>query len=461
MRRPRLTSIVLATQALLACTGDLVATGPDASRVVEEDGPPAGEDGPPSCGTGASVLAGGRCNCASECANGAICAGEQESGFPGGACFSVCIPGVPGNCGPKQVCLGQDNLGICTATCATSAECGPGRICGFSAGDPGCIPHCDEDIECRSGHCNVLSGLCTDGLPVPGAGVDEPCARKEDCQSGICAFHRCVSLCDIEDPHCPSGAACTTGSASESAFCHVRCAPDGRCPLEGTECRDSVVPAGLRICLPVEHCLGRSAANTDGRPCGCDADCDPGSTCSAEGDFPNPHGACYRDCTQDRTACGPGGKCNVVRGFSPTRACHTPCKSTADCDVGRVCDPGGACEPVCWRDDQCQSGHCDRYSGFCKPQKASGFANGANCLLSEQCLSGICSNLNEGGQKYCLSFCYVPAQGCPDGGVCVPFGPGQDLGVCQPRCSGSDATCPRGARCSSAGLSDMSVQACQ
>jgi hypothetical protein len=444
-------TLTIALVLLAACGEDSRGDRPDGGRDIDADLMVR-------CGAAGSSGPGGRCDCGSECATGLVCGTEAVSQFPGGYCVQTCTPGASTGCPEGFECIGTSAASFCAPACTTVADCDRGRLCITVRGSEGaCVPYCDENQECNSGHCDLISGLCTDGTPRPGAGLDERCTRHEDCQSNKCDQGRCATFCSVSDAHCPEGTACVPSIGTDLGECHYVCDPAGApCALEGTAC--TTAPTGASVCTSADGCFGRpDVENTDGRPCGCTADCDAGSTCVPESTCPIPHGGCLRNCDADPGICGPGSSCSLIRAAGMD-GCLTNCSRTADCGIGRVCGVGGTCEYVCQRDDDCVNRNCNLYTGRCEPEE-SGLPNGAICTASGECRSGLCFTLVSGGEKFCMSFCSVPEQVCPDGGVCVPFASAYDLGSCHPPCTTVD-TCPAGTRCDDAGIPGMTVSAC-
>jgi hypothetical protein len=448
IERARRSGVCLAIVTLTAACGPGDGGG-DAGRVVDADlRIPCGAEG--------SSGPGDRCACGTECAPGLLCASEAATGLPGGNCVQTCSPASPASCPEGHECVDAvAAAAFCAPRCTTSLECDPGRICSAMPGGGACFPHCDEDRECASGHCHLLSGLCTDGTPRAGAGLDARCTRHEDCESGACSAGRCQTPCSMADAHCPEGAVCVSVFGTDIGVCRHECAPDGSCAPEGTAC--TTTTTGAMACTPADTCFGRQSDVTDGLACGCDADCDLGATCVPETTFPIPHGGCLRNCDADPSVCGPGTRCELIRAAG-MRACIARCANNAECGIGRVCGTG-SCEYVCQSDSDCLSGASDLYTGRCGPPASGTLPNGTICTDSGQCRSGLCYTSADPGESFCQSFCSFEAQVCPDGGICVRFAVTYDLGTCMPPCETTD-DCPMGATCGDAGLPGESRSAC-
>lgn len=200
-------------------------------------------------------------------------------------------------------------------------------------------------------------------------------------------------------------------------------------------------------------------------PCVIDAQCPgEGAVCRRNVDgYPN--GYCTRPC-DDRTPCeGLGTQNNhCVQLTGETRAyCEVNCVNGRDCrGEGYSClteqlPTGGLCIPVCNADAQCGPGAvCDLHRARCAaaPVEVNGELTGAACASNAACASGACvpaANGFTGG--YCIANCVLPtgfntntffdgpvlpAGGCPDDGLCMPFNgsfAARDLGVCLDGCA--------------------------
>lgn len=388
------------------------------------------------CGEPGSVLGGLPCMCDEDCAGAsAICADEATIGAPGGFCAPPCESDA--DCGEGRVCemFSGETLGLCSIACTTHADCPPGNVCFVDT----CYPYCQRDDECLSGLCDPYSRACNKGADPPGAGLYASCVRDDDCRSGSCDADtgRCTTLCLVSEQDCPEGAVCVGVFFEEDVgVCHPRCV-DGSCEDPGLECRDAGTPAGEQVCMAPEGgagCMGRADGNTDGRVCGCDDDCLPGTLCAEEDTSGQPGGMCLRRCEVTTDCPDESTVCNGVY-------CTPSCSEDSDCGPGpRICS-GRQCMPFCTTDADCAAGTCNPYSGDCEPVPTDGLEMGAACSADEECRSEICLMAGR-DVGVCSSFCRVSAQTCPDGAVCAGDGL-DDTGICYPPCT--DTTdCPAG-----------------
>ena len=249
----RLMACGLSAIALLGCGSDdrRRGTGIDAST-SSDAGSDAGE------GADAGGVAcldppepspvGGACRCQGDCASGLLCDPEPSIGWPGGICTALC--GATAECGTDGTCVTMDGAssGVCQSSCGDHGECRAGWRCFYGS----CNPHCTEDVQCESGHCDPYVDLCSDGSPRSGGGVMEPCIRGDECKSGVCldaTGGHCMYLCAVSDGDCPDGSICLGGvDSSEPALgvCTLSCTTTTDCP-SGLECLAGG-PGGARVC---------------------------------------------------------------------------------------------------------------------------------------------------------------------------------------------------------------------
>lgn len=217
------------------------------ARVVARDAGPELR-----CAAPGSARDGAPCACALDCAEGALCVSELESGQPGGACLRTCDPAAaPPGCPPETLCASRSGAptGLCLRACEGPDDCDPGRVCARGL----CLGLCASDSECLSGRCDAHLGLCTDGSPRAGLGTFAPCVRDDECLSGFCApdLARCATSCALSRPGCPAGEVCVEDADPDDlGACVPRCPSSGVCGA-GLRCLLTATPEGTaRVCAP-------------------------------------------------------------------------------------------------------------------------------------------------------------------------------------------------------------------
>jgi len=220
-------ALLCAALTWFSCDTNNGATDGDGDGDADGDADADGLECPEVPGT---VLDGWPCCAIGDCTEGAACEPEDISGAAGGRCVRSCeTPGT--ECSEGAACW--EEIGSwCTPTCSTRADCPIGRACGENGY---CIPICQDDSECRSGHCNRYTTECTDGTPPEGLDVMERCDRNEECRSGLCSTY-CVTLCIFYRAGCPGDFVCTTETEAEVGICAPRCDDNSDCDDPGLEC---------------------------------------------------------------------------------------------------------------------------------------------------------------------------------------------------------------------------------
>ncbi len=202
-------------------------------------------------------------------------------------------------------------------------------------------------------------------------------------------------------------------------------------------------------------CMTPPGGRLDGERCGCEEDCRPSANCATELSEGWPGGACSAACdpADGADACTDNADC-IVPDTLTFGTCVPRCTNTGDCPLGRSCD-GAHCYIVCQTDDDCLAGSCDGYTGLCREQNDGAGLN-EPCARPEDCRSRLCNSMG-----YCISFCSIERQGCPDDGHCLPGdGPMEsDLGVCYARCM-VDEDCVTGQVCRLATIPGATVRVC-
>ncbi len=426
--RPTHSLLVLAFALTVACSQ--AETPTDASRIVMMDAAT-------QCASPGSRAAGFHCSCAADCVGDNItCLTEETSGDPRGLCAAPCFGGAA--CPTGSAC-GDD---VCYLTCTTPADCGPDTLCITGL----CLPHCDADGDCLSGHCNGYIGRClAPGAPIPGLGLDAPCATNAECRSDVCTGGHCTTPCSVAAGLCPDDGICVRASG-DVGLCLVPCSTDAPCESPDRRCAAINVDTPA-ACLPTSTagCRGRLVEPSAGGVCGCDADCDDGTRCLREPTLAFPQGLCQLSCTTD-------AGCPATHACVGT-ICLPRCTSDDPCAVGRLC-LAGVCYPYCVANEECLSGVCDREAGRCRPPGA-GRGVDATCAAGSDCASGICdTSTHPDGQ--CEVACSTVRGACPDSAVCIPGRTVPTSGFCHLACTAS-SDCPQAtARCvaTGAGLPD-------
>lgn len=241
--------LLLTTTSLMCCER---SDEPDGGRIVHEDADqPEDGDTSPTCLEPGSVPDWFICRCDADCHEGAMCFGETElGGIPGRRCFRACLR--PEDCEDGYHCSTSSVVpgGYCVNECESNSDCPPASSCGsFNAGQD-CMPICQDDSECESGHCDRYSGYCRE-TRAEGGEPGAACLRNEDCRSLLCALGNCVSWCSVERQGCPDGHICGNYEPSDVGICARICELNTQCRdlAEGTTCYRFAYPPGARGCL--------------------------------------------------------------------------------------------------------------------------------------------------------------------------------------------------------------------
>ena len=422
-------------------------------------------------------------------AAGDVCEGDDDcerGGCTHGVCSPTCSTDV--ECGPGLVCVGRGGAPRCTRACVAAGDCAEGLLCAVQGPAAGfCVAPgsgaagagCETREDCASWVCGggQCLGTCRDGgcrsdttclalhtqsvcVPAGDAGDEAACRRGADCATGVCRGGRCTTGCGV-GVDCPNDRVCLLYETV--ALCERRCADSGDCGETG-------------VCL----------ATTGRRLCATRGSGAPGTACDGHRECASGHcalGACTASCRDgcpDATACVTdiaGAACRPAGAGGPA----SPCTSGEQCASG-VCG-GGACSSDCAQDADCGDGaRCVRFSNgrFCFPgcertsdcpdvsYCAEGFAegricfwrgameDGASCARDHDCQSGRC----ETGR--CLSEC--PGGECPAGRRCVDLVTGA---WCAPTplpllaaCEGDAAQCAEGLECTAGRCTPACAEGC-
>jgi hypothetical protein len=364
---------------------------------------------------------------------------------------SACGAGLEAlGCGlyPSQFCTGGTDqpAPVCPTGCTADAECdatahceSSGVLAGTCEADRNDGEACDEESDCRSGHCQ--NGYC--------CASGDCCGEASDCPFGTYGE---PSVCDSaascsgrrRDPACNATSQCAVGSfVDDDSGCSGLLASD--CGLyPGVSCTSAMAQ-------PNPMCP---------TSCGTSADCDMGAFCM--GGMCQPRG-------MPGDACMTSGQCNdglaCVDGVCCTSACTGACMA---CDVAGsrgTCsaipsgqDPAGECGgfscaayyagftgDTCYqRSDVPDSavdcnglGACEGASLLC-PMQAAGSATITCDALCQDPSAGTCSGTTPGtctnvtpspSTQMCgVGECQVTRNRCNSGTpvTCVPDPPGTE-----------------------------------
>ena len=339
-----------------------------------------------------SAPLGGACASSGDCAEGAFCASEDESGFPDGACVVFgCDADADTGCPDDAHCFPQRGPDLCIDGCETDGDCRAGYACTSPDGAPDrsvCLPAFDPAN---------LGQVCS-GDPPRGACTGGECLSEF--QTGFPDSY-CVQVgCDPEaaDPGCEGDGVCVLAADGMTGLCLDGCVADSDCRA-GYDCRpsDSSDPTSATACMP--GCDDASVCGNDGfecnpgtglctepfpearlgEPCASGEDC-PGGRCLAEDDEGWPSGTCsFPGCrlsgTGPEASCPSGGVCVDDKAGDPALGvCVDGCTVTTDCRPGYACVPSDetdptsalACQPAC-TDGDCGPGRtCSAATGLCE-----------------------------------------------------------------------------------------------
>jgi hypothetical protein len=265
-----------------------------------------------------------------------IASADSTMDAPGGYCTTDCE--TDSSCGATGECAvpsGQA-AGECLARCNDASDCRDGYVCAGASKGLGtrisgtCQPRpatghvpdgvvgreCSSAADCRGGECARTSPL---GPELPGGYCTARCLDGDACGAG--------------------GACLLAANSGEAGHCFARCSSDDDCTRDGYRCRH--IGAGCDACYPAPRAL---PDDTAGKACRSDADCGGNeSSCAAQlpfGDLSSntvvaaDGGYCTERCTYDAD-CGAHAQCiaaGVMGGF-----CLGSCNQDSDCRKGYRC----------------------------------------------------------------------------------------------------------------------------
>ena len=300
---------------------------------------------------------------------------------------------VQGNCkqnacdaaGPVVVADPTDRPADDSNECTVEACNGSTPIAGEPVPD---LTPCGAPAACGptgNGFQTIPQPACLSGACVPGAAVScglfacnaagtacaGACAGDADCvAAAFCSGAACVADLGLGMP-CSGNGQCASGSCADGVCCNEAC--DGTCKACNAAGQCQNIPVNTD---PAEECPGTQVCNGSG---GCVKQ--QGDTCNASSQclsgFCRNGYCCDSDCPGSCRRCdlaGSLGTCgNVASG-----------QQAGQCNGGSTCDGAGNCK----------------------------FLNGTQCIGSEQCLSGFCSDEPSGARYCCNEACSGLCRSC-------------------------------------------------
>lgn len=404
----------------------------------------------------------------------AACAGDNGAGTAADCAAGAPYCGANGYCG---LCTGNadctsagvthagslcnTNTGLCVATCASDASCGPGNACVSNT----CVAKASNGATVPGGTCNTSLGsrLCVSGV----------C----DTISNKCGYANGAGSCNSGNAAtvCMSGVCSTAGVCVPTGGCYV----DGECGA-GKYCARSTftctAKAGPGAGIPNDG-LHSGVCNGSNASAVCTtAACDAiTNTCASAN-----QAACSAANQCVSNLCGSNGQCGLANGQS---GCSTG-TATASCQSG-ACSTAGACIPAvsgsCYVDADCGAAFfCNRSTFTCTADLNAGVSipndglHGSVCnstVAGAVCTTGLCNAITAtcagAISAGCAAAADCEANICGGNGACgYPSGQGtctgatasarcqssacSSAGVCIPAASGScwvDQDCASGQFC--------------
>ncbi len=291
-----------------------------------------------------------------------------------------CAPPPKNGCNPRvAVCVS----GTCMFQAADASQAAAQRGSCERPSDCDCqqLNHedCVGQFECNAGACQWRCGppKCT-------AGMQKPCAKNADCNSGggnanFCQ-DGCCEMCPIYDaPACPPDR-CPRPGGVDANGCQLPpicvpcngCASDSECPngticAEDSNCGYSCVPG----CRKDAHCRAGEYCNDSGPicdACGCGTPrCEKASGCAKDDD------------------CGDGLVCESGAGCNGAKRCVPGCRvgTMKGCSTGYTCEAQVCvtcpCPDQCVVDPDCYDGDGDGYAKSCVRKLCPGLKGSCDC----------------------------------------------------------------------------------
>ena len=361
-------------------------------------------------------------------------------GSADGRCQGDCgLCGLNGSCGSNRDCR-SNNCGpfaTCQPRCGDGVKegletCGSGNSGNICESDAGKCPNggalnCNENADCQSGYCNVITQSC----------IANPCGRNPICDALAgerCGFGNAGPECQQECGLCDGLAICNGNSDCKSGAC-----TNGLCD----RCGDDLCPGlgrGVGV-AGTESCGSNNSGTTCNDDCGL---CNDGATCDGDDDC---HSGYCLGVVCAPPPCGDG----VCTAFPGVEKC-------GGSDEGEECfSECGKCAFLfdCNSDDDCLSNNCvdgscglakrDCGDGVCAGGTTETCGNGedynffaAGYACEDDCdkcpMRAACTVDNQCDGGHCVA---LRCAGCGDGLCDFPWencGYGTSDGVCQQDC---------------------------
>lgn len=250
-----------------------------------------------------------------------------------------------------------DEVGYCTKSCKSSADCSCGETCVSKK----CRNKCSSQSYCAQGQ------LCTRGACLPGCRTNNDCPNTE-----ICRNKKCQDPCKSPNS-CGKNAICRATDHRKVCLC-----PDGH---QG----DPNILCSPYECRHDEDCEANKKCGSDGAcrnpcleqgACGTNAQCrvvDRKPLCSCP---PGYIGNGLIECKQSnidecvKRPCGENTKCRNVPGRYEC-TCDTGC--VGDPNKGCVCQEINLCKgKLCGNGAECRVVNGKKAQCYCPPDKPSG-----------------------------------------------------------------------------------------
>lgn len=225
----------------------------------------------------------------------------------------------------EQCMSGLCTTGVCEASCVGHADCEAGSYCmsfylnGQERAQ--CRTRCGYDFD-TSEHYDLVESseaiVCHEEVPTRCDALADPAAYCDvcGCEAGaICSFAPCIGGgCECNVPM-PLGSPCDHHDACISRNCSGQYDSTGPryCQLPAGETCDPTMTTSMCV-----HCLEHDAGVYRCLQ-SCEGTCEGSAHCL--GDRAANEFACYRDCEDDPSDCGPGFRCYFYEGALGGYAC--------------------------------------------------------------------------------------------------------------------------------------------